>query len=135
MRQAKLQKNMQDRDAYNIHIRRCLSPKWMPVETVAVQSSHPGTNRSLRNSCNDAWKSLTVTCRMISAGNRLYTQIRPNALLRSISKKCVFRMSTSCRLCLPLRILCSEGQLRIIERTVGNGQGLFPAPVDAIFPS
>ena len=68
-------------------------------ENVDIQSVHPAMIRSFRRCCIDAWNPFTVSCRTISAGSLLYTQIKPNALRRSISRKCSLRMSISCLLC------------------------------------
>ena len=69
---------------------------------VSLQSAHPTTSRSFSNCWNDFWKSFTVSYRIISSGILLYTRISPSADRRAISKKCRFRMSTNCLLCLTL---------------------------------
>ena len=56
------------------------------------------------NNCRLRWKSFTLSCRIISSGIRLYTHIRPSALLRSISRNRLFLMSANCLPCLTLEL-------------------------------
>ena len=76
-------------------------------DNVSFQSSRPDNMRSFSNICKLRWKSFTLSWPMIFFGIRLYTQIRPRALRRSIYRKRVFLMSTICllRLMLALRVL------------------------------
>ena len=69
-------------------------------ENVSFQSECPLNSRSFKNSCRCRWNYFTLTLLTISSGSRLYIHISPRALLRSISRKLLFLMSTICLPCL-----------------------------------
>ena len=71
----------------------------------SFQSSHPDNINSSSNDCKLRWKSFTLSLHTISCENKLKTQIRPSALLRSISRKRLFLMSVICLPCFMFALL------------------------------
>ena len=87
------------------------------------QSSHPDKIQSFNNIGKLRWKSFTPSKLIICSGKRLYTQIKPRALRRSIYRKRMFLISNSCILCLLLALrvllLCCSDAAKQMQKCSG----------------
>ena len=70
-----------------------------PIDQVYFQSLQLDNIRCFNITRRLRWKSLIFTALLMSPGIWLYTKIKPSALRRSISRKSLSLMSTSCRAC------------------------------------
>ena len=71
---------------------------------MSFQSSLPYKIRSFTNIGKLRYKSFKLSMLIICSGMQVYTQIRPRALRRSISRKRMFRIYIICILCLLLAL-------------------------------
>ena len=94
-----------------------MSPQWVFIyiyiylyisvrgEKIFFHSPYPDNIRCFKNIWRLRRKTSTSSAQMMSSCILLYTQINPNTLGRSISRKDRSRMSTSCLLCILLSAL------------------------------